>query len=238
MCRSFSLSTVLLIAIDRCLHIKYLHRYSINVTKKRGCRLLIFIILFQILMDFAASMPFLQQTKGIVKLVYLSCAILSIISVIVVYYKTMKAINNRVLSMQNPPMQSTMAHSKAVMNAALAISICMALILIPYIIGGTLSAISTRYHEKNSKEIGIFKWFAYLTSLANGACSCIILIVENRPVKRLLRGMIVQTWAYELHKIKDLIIEERSSSIRRQGALRILKKMIKYFCSRRYGTPF
>ena len=190
---SFSFTTVLLIAIDRFLQIKYLQRYSMIATKRKGCILLLFVILCNIAVAFVASMPFLEHHKQIGKPIYLSGATLIIIAVIILYYKTFKTINRRVLSMHDPDMQNTMNHSKKIMKAALSICMCMVLTLSPYIIVGILSEISKHYHGKVSRELVILKCFTYLASLANGVCSCIIFIVQNRSVKRLLKGMIVQT---------------------------------------------
>ena len=189
---SFSFTAVLLIAIDRYLHIKYLQRYTIIVTKRKGCILLLFVIFCEILIAFVSSMPFLEHRKTFGKPVYLSGAASIIISVVILYYKTLKTINRRVISMHTPVMKNTLTRSKKILNAALSISMCMVLTLTPYIIAGILSEISMRFHGKVSKEVVILKCFSYLFSLANGVCSCIIFIAQSRPVKRLLKGMIAQ----------------------------------------------
>ena len=190
---SFSFTTVLLIAIDRFLHIKYQQRYPIIATKRRGTILLLFVIFCEALVAFVSSMPFLDHGGKIGQLVYITGATSIIISVAILYYKTFKIINRRVLSMNTPVMKNTFTHNKRIMNAALSISMCMIFTLTPYIIVGILSEISMRSQGKVSKELLTFKWFTYLVSLANGVCSCIIFIAQSRPVKRLLKDMINQS---------------------------------------------
>ena len=188
----FSFTTVLLIAIDRFLHIKYQQRYPIIATKRRGTILLLFVIFCEALVAFVSSMPFLDHGERIGNIFYLSSAPSTIISVAILYYKTFKIINRRVISMNTPVMKNTFTHNKRIMNAALSISMCMIFTLTPYIIVGILSEISMRSQGKVSKELVTFKWFTYLFSLANGVCSCIIFIAQSRPVKRLLKDMINQ----------------------------------------------
>ena len=188
---SFSFTTVLLIAIDRYLHIKYLQRYPIIVTKRKGRSLLLLLFILQILIALVYSMPFLKTYRSIGKCAYTYGAIIIIIAVIVLYYKTIKTINRRVLSMHTPIMQNTLTHSKRIMNAALRISICTVLILTPYVIANILSEASIRYEGNISKKLIIFMWFTYLGSLANGICSCVIFVLQSRPIKRWLIGIIV-----------------------------------------------
>ena len=187
----FSFTTVLLIAIDRFLHMRYFQRYQIIVTKRRGRILCLLLFALEIIVAFIHSMPFLKHGKRIGNLVYASCATLITISVIILYYKTVRTINCRVLSMHNPVMQSTMSHSKALMNVALSISICTVFFLTPYIIAGIILEVGRRNHATSSKEIAIFIWFSYIALHTNGVCSCFIFIVQNTPVKRLLKGMIM-----------------------------------------------
>ena len=187
----YSFTTVLLIAADRFLHIKYLQRYPIIVTRRKGLGLCLLIFILQILAAFVSSMPFLKDYVKISKLVYISGATLIIVSVIVLYYKTVKIISGRVSSMHNPTMQSTMTRIKAATNSAWSISLCMVLTLTPYIICSSIVDVKISRDAGNSRQMTVFKWFTYLGSHTNGVCSCIIFIAQNRPVRRLLQGMIV-----------------------------------------------
>ena len=188
----FSFTTVLFIAIDRFLHIKYLQRYPAIVTKRRGRILCLLLFVFEILVSFLYSTPFLKHGTTIGNLMYISCGTLIIISVIILYYKTLRKINCRVLTMHSPLVQNTIIHSKALMNVALSISICMVLFLTPYIIADVLLEVGRHNHATISKELAIFIWFSYVASLANGVCSCMIFIAQNTRIKRLLKGMITR----------------------------------------------
>ena len=184
-----SFGTILLIAIDRYFHMKYLERYPIIVTKRRGRFLCLLLLVFHILLTSASSMPLMKNYVKIGKLVYISCATLNMIAIIFFYYKTFKLINLRVLSMHNPAMQNSMTHSKKIMNLALSISICTVFTSTPYIIGSIILDIGSTYQGYSVVELAIFKWFVYLLSLANGVCSCVIFISQNSPIKQLLRGI-------------------------------------------------
>ena len=161
------------------------------MTKWRGHSLAIATSVFHILAGFASSMPFLKDYLELVKLVIISVAALGMISVFILYYKTTRTVKSRVSSLNNPFMKSTMIHSKTIANAAVSSSICTAVLLVPYIIGVIIVNIRNNYQVYQATELAIFKWFTYLGSHANGVCSCIIFIVQNEPVKRVIKSMIV-----------------------------------------------
>ena len=181
----YSFTAVLLIAIDRFLHIKYLERYPIIMTKRRGRIALLLLFILHILVAFFSSAQFLKDYTTIGSMTYLSGATLTIIAVIVLYYKTIRKINCRILSIRN-----TVSHTKALMNVALSISICMVLFLAPYIIAGIILEVNKRSNTNISKQMAVLIWFFYIASLTNGVCSCIIFIVQNRQIKRLIKEII------------------------------------------------
>ena len=189
---SFSFTTALLIAIDRYLHIKYLQRYPLIVTKRRGRIIALGTFLCHTVVAFVSSVPLVKYNTKFGKLLTISGATLSMITISVLYYKTMKAINSRVLSStHNLFISSTMVRIKTLANVALSISICMALLLTPYVIGVAIHDLSNGYNTESKAELATFRWFAYLGSHANGVCSCIIFIAQNKPVKRLIKNMVV-----------------------------------------------
>ena len=112
-------------------------------------------------------------------------------AVFMLYHKTRKRVKIRVSSMNNPVMKSTIAQTKALANTAVSISICTAVLLTPYVIGVIIIDVSKVYQVHNATTVAIFKWFTYLGSLANGVCSCIIFIAQNKPVKRLIKSLII-----------------------------------------------
>ena len=88
-------------------------------------------------------------------------------------------------------MKSTMVQAKILSNAALSISICTAMLLTPYVVSVIILDISKVPQAQNSMKLAIFRWFTYVSSLANGFCSCIIFIVQNKPVKRLIKEVMM-----------------------------------------------
>ena len=185
-----SFTTVMLIAFDRFLHTKYLQRYPTIMTKRRGRMLFLSLFLFNIMLAFTFSNLVMNLTIG--SLVYTCIAMLYMVTVIALYYKTIKAVKNRVSSMHSPFMKSTMVHIRTLANVALSISICMALLLIPFVISAIVLEVSSRNRVKNETDLAIFKWFAYIVLLANGVCSCVIFTSQNKPVKNLIKSIILQ----------------------------------------------
>ena len=187
----FSFTTVLLIAIDRYLHIRYLQRYPIIVTMRRGRIVVLATLIYQLLVAFTSSMPFLKNYVSLAKLVQTFGATVGMLAVFILYYKTTKTVKSRVSSMNDLFMKSTMVQAKTLSNAALSISICTAMLLTPYVISVIILDISKIPQVQNSTKLAIFRWFTYVSSLANGFCSCIIFIVQNKPVKRLIKEVMM-----------------------------------------------
>ena len=184
---SLSFTTVMLIAIDRYLHIKYLQRYPVIMTRKRARSLAVAACVYQALVAFCSSAPFLKHYTKLAKLVNILGATIAIIAVIILYYKIIKAVKSRVSSVHDSFMSSTVVRIKTLANVALSISICMTLLLTPYVISVLISDLRTRFSAENKKELAIFKWFTYIASLANGVCSCVIFTAHNKLVKSFLR---------------------------------------------------
>ena len=188
--KGISYGTVLLIALDRYLHIKYLQRYPLIMSKRRMCYLICFLVFFSLLNAFLSSMPFIHYTK-VFKTVITFLIVLGMITLFVLYYKTMRTINRRVSSMDSAVMQSTITQSKTLVNVALSISICILVLLTPYIIGEIILEVRSSYEAQNRTELSIFKWSTYLATHTSGVCNCIIFVLYNRPVKRFIIRKII-----------------------------------------------
>ena len=187
----YSFQIVLLIAVDRFLHMKYLLRYQLIMPKRRMRNLICFTFSFYTLNAFFSSMPFFKVYMKIGNMVHTVLAAVGMIAVFVLYYKTMRAINRRVTSMDSICMQRTIIEIKTLANVALSICICTLILLTPYIIGVIILEVRSRYDAQNTKELAIFKWLTHLAALGNGACSCAIFALYNRPVKRFIIRMIM-----------------------------------------------
>ena len=188
---SFSFGTVFVIALDRYLHMKYLHRYSMVMSKRRGYALVLFCLLVQVLIASVISMPFLADVIRIAKIFHTLLATISMIIVFVIYYKACKTMNSTVASIRIPNMHSSMHQNKTMLKAAASITICMGLLISPFVIANTVMEVSKSYRELNVTHVATFKWFTYIGVLANGVCSSLIFILQNRPVRRLLQSLIL-----------------------------------------------
>ena len=187
----YSFLIVLLIAMDRFLHMKYLIRYPLIMPKRRMWNLVCFSFCCCTLIAFFSSMPFFKVYMKIGNMVHTVLAAVCMITVFVLYYKTMKVIDRRVTSMDGIFMQRTIIQIKTLANVALSICICTLILLTPYLIGVIILEVRSRYHAQNTTELAIFKWFTYLALLGSGVCSCAIFALYNRPVKRFIIRMIM-----------------------------------------------
>ena len=187
---AFSFGTVLLIALDRFLHIKYLQRYPVIMPKRRMWYLTSFIFCFYTLAAVFSSMPFLNDYMKVGNMVHVSLAAVGMIAVFVLYCKTLRAISYRVSSMGNIFIQSTLLQIKTISNVALCICICTLVLLTPHILGVIILGVRSP-RAPNATELAIFKWYAYLGMLVNGVCNCVIFALHNKPVKRFIIRMIM-----------------------------------------------
>ena len=178
-----SFVTIFLIALDRFLHIKYRQRYSVIVPKRKMRFLVGLVLLHNIMISFMSSMPSLGVYMKVSRLLNAIIVAVGVIGVIVLYYKTTRAINQRVSSMDNIFMQSTVIKVKAMVNVGLSISMCTLIFVTPYVIGFIILKMSGNHQPM---ELAIYIWYAYIGLLANGICSCVIFVLHNKPVKRVI----------------------------------------------------
>ena len=182
----FSCASVLLIALDRFLHMKYLQRYSIVMSKRRAYILIMSTFCFYLVSATIFSMSFLIDEIEIIQLVFFLLGIPIIITIFMFYYKACNAITCKVSTVQRNFIQNTIVQSKGVLKAAKRITICFAILLMPLIISHIILAVNRRYKILNTETMATFKWFCYIGGLANGFCNCCIFVLQNRPVRKLL----------------------------------------------------
>ena len=182
-CNYFSAVMVLLIAFDRYLHMKYLERYSVKFTKRRGYFLVVISLVVIALPNAIFVAPLSLPAHGILKLAYFSFAILLPIAIIMLYCKAMQAMRRKA----NQITRSIINHNRALGNAAKRISICFLILTTPIIVSHILDGVNMQVGFIDQPVVNTCIWLAYITFLANGFCSSVIFISQNILIRRVLR---------------------------------------------------
>ena len=189
-CNYFSVFMVFLIALDRYLHMKYLDRYSLKFTKKRGYFLVLFLLSLALLLSGIFVLPLSQFTHSILIMVYFSMSVLFLISIIILYRKALYELRRKANQITN----STINHCKALGKAGKRISICILALIAPIVTILLLEGVNMHFGYFNPSYLKPYIWFAFITFLGNGFCSSVIYISQNIPIQRILRQIARQNW--------------------------------------------
>ena len=185
----FSFSTVFLIALDRFLHMKYLQRYSIIITRRRAYSIIVFIFCIHLLSATLFSLPALKQETEYLQLAYFMAGIPTIITTIALYYKAIKTTTCRVSFSTAIATQNPNFHIKKILKAAKLITLSFGILLTPLLIVHITLAMNTRHKILNAKTMTTCKWFSYIVALGNGFCSCSIFFLYNMPARTVLSNI-------------------------------------------------
>ena len=182
-CNLFSIFMVVLIALDRYLHMKYLERYFLVFNKRRGHFLVIasFIFAMTLTSIFALPLPLSPTLYATLKLVYFFLTFPVVLTIIILYYCAVREVRMN----ENQITRSVLIQNRTLTNAAKRITICIAILSVPAIITGIVEW-QNNGHNLTNTLIAV-RWFSYLTHLVNGFCSSLIFISQNRPIRQLLR---------------------------------------------------
>ena len=189
-CNCFSSFLVLLIALDRYLHMRYLERYSVKFTKRHGYYLICISFFLASLISATFIFQFPPATHSILKEVLFSLAIPLPISVIILYYKAMRAMRRKA----NQITRSIINHNRALGNAAKKVSLCFLILTVPAIVSHILDGVNMQVGFIDQPVVNTCIWFAYITFLANGFCSSVIFMSQNISIRRALRRTIINKW--------------------------------------------
>ena len=185
-----SVLMIFLIALDRYLHMRYLERYSIKFTKKRGYWLVLISFAFALLISTCLALPLPQITHSIMKTGFFSISSLFLIAIITLYCKALHALRRK----EDQIARSIINQNRALGKAAKRVSICFLILTGPIILLHTLDGINNQVTIVDSSVLNLCIWFAFITFLANGFCSSVIFISLNIKIQRLLRRVVMGYW--------------------------------------------
>ena len=187
---SFSVLMVLLIALDRYLHMRYLERYSTVFTKKRGY----FVVIISFVLSLSLNLAFIpllsQKLYAAVQLLYCIIIIAVLGSILILYYKALCALRRRAHQIT----RTIIYQNKALGNAAKRVSICIFVLITPITTSLIIDNVNTQLHFVDESVMNACRWYSYITFLANGFCSSVIFISQNIPIRRFLKRVTRYKW--------------------------------------------
>ena len=186
----FSAGMIFLIAFDRYLRMKYLERYSLKFTKKKGYLLVIILFAAALLATTFFILPFSRDAYNIYQVVIILMGILLLISVILLYNSALRILRRRAHLITS----SIINQNKALGKAAKRVSICFIILAGPIIFFHILDGINKKSAIIDADILAILFWIAYITYLGNGFCSSVIFVSQNIKIQRLLRTVVMGYW--------------------------------------------
>lgn len=181
-CSTFSFVMIALIALDRYLHMKYLERYALIFTEKRGHYLAIAVAIFALGASSVLILPLHHVILASIRAMFCTIAILACIVTIVLYSNACKILHLNA----SKQLRSAITENRALGKAAKRITVCLVVLAIPYSFFQIFYKFSNQYNLMDEDFLIACIWLSYITYLSNGFCSSLIFMAQNRPVTRLL----------------------------------------------------
>ena len=196
-CNCCSLFMVNLIAFDRYLHMKYLDRYSVVVTKKRGYFLVVISFLFMTAINCVMVLPIRYEILWLLQYYYVFYGLLASFGVGILYCSAMRMLKAKASQLSREVVNQTRTLSKA----AKRISISVVVLSLPFLAVQIFKVLNDHHGMLSASLLNIYNWFCYITFLFNGFCSSIIFMSQNRP----LRTFFKQYVTYLCHCVNSAI---------------------------------
>ena len=193
-CNFFSICMIFLIALDRYLHMKYLERYPLVFTKKRGYSVAAIMLLTGISTSAVSVSPFSKFVRSILQIVYFSISIFFLMAIAMLYHEALCTLKRKSCGITRSIVNQNIALGKAGKR----VSICVLVLIVPLCAVLLLEAVNYHLEFVNASVLIPVVWFAFITLLGNGFCSSVIFMSQNIPIKRLLR----RTLRYNLNRIQ------------------------------------
>ena len=182
-CNYISVIMIALIAVDRYLHVRYLERYPLVVTRRRGYIVVILCLVYVAIINTIFLLPMLNFVHDILQLTSLFALFPFWIVISLLYHSAVR----RVRTVASRLVQDTASQTRALSRAAKNIMICIVVLTLPLLTIQVLKLINKSrpfLHQSLSKD---YIWIAYITFLSNAFCSSVIFMSQNRPIRLLLR---------------------------------------------------
>ena len=188
----FSSATIVVIALDRYFHMKYLLRYPVIVNNRRGYRMIFACFCFALVLLLCQFLLIFISPEDIFML-QISFAILLVPligSVAGLYYKAYRNLQLKAPSQMSQVIKSALQECKKFAKTSKRIILSFALLASPLATGVGLRFVA-RYNSVIGRiNLDAWLWMSLLCFNTISFSNSVIFIMHNRPVKELLKRLI------------------------------------------------
>ena len=180
---TFSFLMIVLIALDRYLHMRYLERYPSIFTKRWGHLLAIAAFFIGSIINGILLLPTSQSEMVIIEVIYVVSFCLFLFSIFILYRSAMRALRAKSSQLAS----SIITQTRTLSNTAKMVTICTTVLVMPLF---TIQVVelADKYNKLMIPSLTYnIKWFAYITHTVNAFCSSVIFISQNRPIRTFIK---------------------------------------------------
>ena len=200
----FSFSMLNLIALDRYLHIKYMARYPLVFTKKRGYILAILSLFCAAAYNAFLLLPLHLRISSILQSGFTVVLYLFIFAIIILYNHAMRELRRKA----NQISRRVGTQSRVLLKAAKRIVLCTILLTLPLAVIFILGFLKKYRGFLDISIQYVYRWFAYITFLVNAFCSSCIFMLQNRPIRQLLKRFAIRQYSRMRSTVGVMITNE------------------------------
>ena len=180
---TFSFFMIVLIALDRYLHMKYLERYHSIFTKRRGHLVAAGAFFIASIINGILLLPLPKRENAIMRMLYVISLCPFLLCIFILYRGAMRALTEKSSQLTSRIITQTRTLSKT----AKMVTICITGLTIPFLSIQAIELADGRKRLMSSTLINNMKPFAYVTYTFNVFCNSIIFMSQNRPIRMLIK---------------------------------------------------
>ena len=191
----FSFTMVVLIALDRYLHMTCLTQYQSLMNKTRAhcmvfCALCICVAMAGL---YLLLSRLCEDGAAILQCISVLCGVPLFATIFSLYYKAYQNLQLQASSQLNQFVRRTLSDSKKFAVTARQILVSATLLTMPVLLSFAFNAVkSTKYKVlSDHTTLDIFTWFGTIINGANAFSSSLIFMMHNKRVKQWLKTMIL-----------------------------------------------
>ena len=198
-CNFFSFFMVFLIAYDRYLHMRYLERYSVVFTRKKGHLMVLGFFTSALSISIIFILPLPHKILAGCKTFLAFLSLLLLFAIFLLYYSAMQKLKKR--ENQCRIARNIATQSRSLGKAAKKIIICIVILTFPMAMVTIFETVSEQKILMNTTMFRTLQWFAYITYLCNAFSSSLIFISQNRPIRKMLRRTTMHLFNHTLSSV-------------------------------------
>ena len=181
-----SFCMVSVVAFDRYMHMRYLERYPVIMTKKKARKLVIICLAVPQAAATGTTIALVNHQFVVAKWIYMvmwtSCLLLTS----TFYVKATLAVKNRISPLGDFPGRNMLGPCRIFSRVAKKIIICFFVVLSPFIFLTVIRLALNWFHVEKQVYIEFIFWISYMLGFSYAFINTIIVISCNKAVKKVL----------------------------------------------------